>query len=97
MAEPVNSISLGRVRLSRYVAIETLMYLEFNRSLEFLFSTNRQLRSFLQQNYPIINRSFENEGLAIKHIDMSESKRIYGTLKLLDQVCNKTASKRLDN
>ncbi len=97
MTESHSSLSIGKVKLPRFLGIETLMYLDFNRALEFLFATNRQLRSFLEHNYQTINRGFENEGLFINHLDMTHPDRIYGTLKYLDKVCQQAALRREDN
>ncbi len=66
-----NRLSLGKVNFYIYDLLDVLIYLEPDRCYEFLFGVNRESRCFLEFNYPTVNRAFENEGLAVKHIDMS--------------------------
>ncbi len=52
--------------------------------MEFLYSVNHQTRSFLEYNFKNIEREFDNEGLAVKRIEIGEKSNIYATLKNLD-------------
>ena len=78
-----NCLSLGKVNFYIYDLVDVMLYLEPDRCYEFLFSFNRESRSFLEHKYPTVNRAFENEGLALKKIRMSSSVPDE-TLKYLD-------------
>ncbi len=87
MAESTKFISLGNVNFYTYSLLEVLMYLVPVESLEFLFTVNRQTRSFLKDNYRTLDRGFENEGLKVKHINMLKGCYIYEILKFLYKIC----------
>ncbi len=80
MADSSNRLSLGKVSFFKNTALNLLMYLEPQKSYEFLFNVNHLTRLFLQHNYTFVERNFENEGLALKHINMLSEAYIYDTL-----------------
>ncbi len=57
-----NYVYLGKVKFYTYDLLDMLIYVEPKRCYEFLFGVNRELRSFLEHNYPKFNRGYENEG-----------------------------------
>ena len=81
MAEKQNYLSLGKSKIYIYNLLEILMYVYSKSCYKFLFGLNRESRCILEHNYQKFERGFENEGLAIKHIGMSDLGEIYETLK----------------
>ncbi len=68
-----NRIFLGKANFYTYNLLNVLLFLEPERCNKFLFGLNCESRSFLEHNYPTVNRAFENEGLAVKNIEMTTS------------------------
>lgn len=65
MVDLNTSLSLGKFNLPSLEIFDTLMFLEFNRALDFLFAVNRHSRYFMKHNYQAMYRSFENDGLFV--------------------------------
>lgn len=89
--------SLGKLNFYIHDLLDMMMYEESNRCYEFKFGFSRTSRQFLEHNYPYIGRSYDNEGLAIKHIKMMNSTDIYEALIYLEKICTQTALRRKDN
>ena len=63
MVDKTLFLSFGKSFLYIQDAIDVLLFVEYNNTLEFLFSINSATRYFLEYNYQTIKRGFQNEGL----------------------------------
>ncbi len=70
MADSPNFLSLGKVKFYIFDLVDVMMYLKPTQCYKFLFGVNRESRCFLEHKYQTFDRGFENEGLAVKHIDV---------------------------
>ena len=65
MEVTVSAFPFQKLRYDKYLTLEAMMYVERSKSLEFMFSVNRETRKFLQKEYITIQNGFVNEGLIV--------------------------------
>jgi hypothetical protein len=63
MEKVIRNFPFWKLKLEHIVIPEILLHIKHFNALEFLFTTNRQSRQFLKQNFSILKNAFENEGL----------------------------------
>ena len=52
-----------KLRYYTYVTLDVLMYVEYPKVYEFMFTVNKATRAFLEDNFIAIRNGFTNEGL----------------------------------
>ncbi len=63
MEYSVTAFPFGKLRYEKYLLLEVMLYLPHKDSCEFMFSVNKDSRSFLKNNMMTIKNGFINEGL----------------------------------
>ena len=90
MAYSKGNLSFASITLTKYIAIDVLLYLQYDDSLEFLFNLNRHTREFLKHYYVAIKSGFENEGLTYNYIDLYFETSIFETFRSFEKLISKT-------
>ena len=63
MTESNNDFPFRKLSYEKYLAIEVMTYVDYQKVLKLMFTINKQTRNFLQQNIKAVRNGFENEGL----------------------------------
>ena len=59
----VSIFPLPKLRHDAYLVLDVLMHIEYEEATEFIFSINKEGKSFLQNNFITIRNGFINNGL----------------------------------
>jgi hypothetical protein len=63
MVESFSDFPFSKMRYYKYLMLNVMMYVEHQQVLQFMFTCNKQARTFLQHNYIIVRNGFVNDGL----------------------------------
>ena len=63
MVESLSSFPFPKLALYKYLTLEVMMYVEHPQVYNFMFTLNKETRSFLQKNFITCQNGFINEGL----------------------------------
>ncbi len=63
MVEQVSTFPLQKLRPFKYLSLEVMMHTEYQEAQKFMFSINKEGRSFLKNDFIIIRNGFINDGL----------------------------------
>ncbi len=63
MVESLSEFPLRKLRFDPYLILEVILLVDYEQVEIFMFSLNKQTRSFLKDNFIIIRNGFVNEGL----------------------------------
>ena len=63
MVECLNDFPFRKIRFSKYLTLEVMMYVEHPDIYKFMFTLNKKTRSFIQSYFITIRNGFNNEGL----------------------------------
>lgn len=63
MVESLIELPFRKLSCDKYLTLEVIMYIEYTEVLNFMFSINKEMRSFLQNNFITVKNGFINEGL----------------------------------
>jgi len=68
MVESLSDFPLRKLRLDPYLIIDVMLHVDYDEVLKFMFTLNKETRSFLLDNFIIIRNGFANEGLIIYNL-----------------------------
>ena len=77
MAESVSGFPFFKLRYEKYLILDVMMYVEHQQVLQFMFTCNKQARTFLQQNYITVRNGFVNDGLTSYFFNWNPGKHFY--------------------
>jgi hypothetical protein len=82
MEETLTTFLFRQLRYDIFLTLDTMMYVERSKALEFMFGVNKEGRSFLCQHYISIKNGFINEGLieyglGCNYNDYEQLERLY--------------------
>lgn len=63
MVETLTNFPFRKLKDNKFLTVGVLAFVEYQDALEFLFSLNKEARTFLQENIDIVNNEFINGGL----------------------------------
>ena len=63
MVESLSEFPLRKLRHDPFLTIDVMMYIDYLLVQKFMFSLNKETRSFLKDNFMIFRNAFVNEGL----------------------------------
>ena len=63
MVESLSIFPFQKLRFNKYITLEVMMYVEYLEVYKFMFTLNRDTRSYLRNNFNIVQNGFINEGL----------------------------------
>jgi hypothetical protein len=63
MAESLSDFPFHKLGNNKYLAIEVMMYIDYQEVCKFMFAVNKETRSFIEQYFIAIRNGFTNEGL----------------------------------
>lgn len=72
MESAKNAFPFQKLRCDKYLTLEVMMYVEYMEACKFIFSLNRQVRTFIQQNFIIIKNGYINKGLITCNFDIND-------------------------
>ena len=61
--ESVTAFPFQKLRDDKYLMLDVLMHLKFDKALKFMFALNKEARSFIERHFITINNGFTNDGL----------------------------------
>ena len=65
MVKSVNNFAIPKLKDWKYLSLEVIMHVERENVLKFMFSLNKETRTFLYHYFNTLNNGFINEGLII--------------------------------
>lgn len=68
MVESLIELPFRKLSCDKYLTLEVILYIEYTEVLNFMFSVNKKMRSFLQNNLITVKNGFINEGLITYHL-----------------------------
>ena len=63
MVEPLNNFPFPKLRFSKYVTLEVMMYVDYLEIYKFMFTLSKDTRSYLKKYFITVQNGFINEGL----------------------------------
>ena len=69
MVESLSDFPFRKLRFSKYLTLDVMMYVDRADVYKFMFSLNKEARKFLQDNFITVRNGFLNDGLIIHQID----------------------------
>lgn len=69
MEESVSAFPFIKLRCNKFLTIEVMMFIDHQEAYKFMFSLNKAMRSFFQQNIMTIQSGFINDGLIDYELD----------------------------
>ena len=77
MVEPVSDFPFCKLRYKKGVIYNIMMHVEHQQVLQFMFTCNKQARTFLKQNYITVRNGFVNDGLIPYCFDSRSSDKYF--------------------
>ncbi len=62
----MSTFPFRHLKQDTYSLLDVLMYIDYNDALKFMYTVNKEARSFIQNNYITMRNEFDNNGL-IEH------------------------------
>jgi hypothetical protein len=63
MVETVSVFPFSKLRYDTYLTLDVMMHLDYQEAYKFMFTVNKEGRSFLSNNFITISNGFINDGL----------------------------------
>jgi hypothetical protein len=63
MVESLSEFPFRKLSEDKYLTLEVMMYVDHPEVWKFMFSVNKEARTFLQENFITIQNGFTNAGL----------------------------------
>ena len=63
MVESPSNFPFRKLRYDKYLMLDVMTHVEHQEVLKFMFSLNKEARTFLQNNFITIRNEFINDGL----------------------------------
>ncbi len=63
MEESVSAFPFKKLIYDKFLTLEVMMFIDHQESYKFMFSVNKPMRIFFQQNIMTIQNGFINDGL----------------------------------
>jgi hypothetical protein len=63
MEESVRAFPFRKLRYNKFLTLEVMMFIDHPEAYKFMFSVNKAMRIFFQQNIMTIQNGFINDGL----------------------------------
>ena len=63
MVESPSNFPFRKLRYDKYLTLDVMTHVEHQEVLKFMFSLNKEARTFLQNNFLTIRNEFINDGL----------------------------------
>ena len=68
MVESVSDFPFRKLSYYKYLTLEVLMYVDIQEAYNFLFSVNKEGKSFLERNFITVRNGFVNDGLVTCYV-----------------------------
>ena len=75
--DSVSNFPFSKLRYYKYLMLNVMMYVEHQQVLQFMFTCNKQARTFLLKNYITVRNGFVNDGLISYCFDWHYDKQFY--------------------
>ena len=62
----------SKLRYDKFLTLDVMMNVKHFDALKFMFSLNKEARAFLKEHIQTIQNEFDNKGLFIHEVDMSD-------------------------
>ena len=82
MVECLSNLPFRKLSYEKYLMIEVMIYVEHIKVKQFIFSVNKEARSFLLKNFIPIRNSVINEGLITYYFDIEKENQLNHYRKL---------------
>lgn len=69
--ESASPFPFRKLRYSKYLILEVMMYEDHYSACEFMFAISKEARIFIQNNFITVKNGFINEGLVVFNFDSS--------------------------
>ena len=92
MEEFASNFPFRKLANFRYLTLDVMTYVEHPQVFNFIFSLNKEARSYLQNNFITIQNEFKNEGL-ITYL----FKGIFDDYQRLEKLYFQTLQKKVEN
>ena len=65
MVESLSDFAFPKLRYEKYLVLDVMMYVDHPEVYEFMYSINKETRSFFLKNFITVRNGFFNDGLII--------------------------------
>lgn len=80
----MSSFPFRKLLLDKYLTLYVLMNVDYTDALNFMFATNKDVRSFLITNFITLKNEFENNGLIEYHL--KDGLSLFNSIALLEKL-----------
>lgn len=82
--DSMSSFPFRKLLLDKYLTLYVLMNVDYTDALNFMFATNKDVRSFLITNFITLKNEFENNGLIEYHL--KDGLSLFNSIALLEKL-----------